>query len=71
MTDRLDEFGWGDAGERDRWHGVIGDLLCVGTGLAIASLCAVSGLACLFLPGRRADDSVQPPVGDGSSPGVR
>ncbi len=66
MTERLDEMGWGDATERGGWHGVIGDVLCVGTGLAMASLWAVSSVACFFLPGNHRDDLAAPARSSGT-----
>jgi hypothetical protein len=66
MSDRLDEIGWGDTSERGRWHEVVGDLLCLGSGVTMASLWAASCLACFFLPGGRADEPVDDALGYGT-----
>jgi hypothetical protein len=67
MSDRLDENGWGDTPDRGWSHRLTGDLLCVGTGVAMASLWAASCLACFFLPHRRGDDTVESALGRGTS----
>jgi len=71
MSDRLDEMGWGDTPERGRWHGMVGDLLCLGSGATLASLWAASCLACFFLPGRRADEAMDDALGYGTFSRVR
>lgn len=71
MSDRLDELGWADPPERGRWHGAVGNLLCVGTGVTLASLWAASCVACFFLPNGRADALGDSTLGLGASPEVR
>jgi hypothetical protein len=36
------EMDWGSSNERERWHGVVSDVLFVATGLCLASLSAAS-----------------------------
>jgi hypothetical protein len=67
MSERLDEMGWGDTPDRGWSHRVIGDLLCVGTGVTMASLWAASCLACFFLPNHRPDDAADSALGHGTS----
>ncbi len=59
MTDHYDEIGWGNASRHGRWHDLVGDMLCVGAGVTMASLWAASCLACLLLPGRRDPDHAE------------
>lgn len=68
MSDRLEEAGWGNTADRGWSHRMIGDLLCVGTGVTMASLWAASCLACFFLPNRGADDPAGSTLGQGTFP---